>query len=302
MPELPDITVYQEALERHCVGHRLEGLRLPGFFLVRTYEVSPFEAQGKTLRHVSRLGKQLVFEWDDDLYFVLHLMIAGRLRWHKAGTKIPGRIGHMALDFDHGTLILTEAGSKKRAAMYVVRGADALKTYDRGGLEPLAATLGEFETALARENRTLKRALTSPHLFSGIGNAYSDEILHRARLSPLKWTSRLTGDQAERLYHATYDVLTEWTERLRREAGNGFPDKVTAFRPEMVVHGKYGQPCLVCGDPVQRIVRAENEVNYCATCQTGGKVLADRSLSTLLKGDWPKTIEEWEALPGKSNA
>jgi formamidopyrimidine-DNA glycosylase len=258
-------------------------------------EPSLTEAEGKTVYGLRRLGKRLVFELDEDLFLVLHLMIAGRLHWKERGAKPPGKIGLAAFDFPNGTLTLTEAGSKKRASLHVVRGAESLASHQPGGLEVLDADLSTFAAALRRENHTLKRALTDPHLFSGIGNAYSDEILHRSRLSPLTWTGRLTDDEVARLFEAAHSTLREWIERLRAQAGDEFPEKVTAFRPEMAVHGRFGQPCPVCGTAVQRIIYAENETNYCPRCQTKGKVLADRSLSRLLKGDWPASIEELEA-------
>jgi formamidopyrimidine-DNA glycosylase len=248
--------------------------------------------EGRTLVSTRRIGKRIVLALQGDHFLVLHLMIAGRLRWKARGTKPPGRIGHAAFDFPKGTLILTEAGSKKRATLFAVRGEAALHEHDPGGLEVLGAALAEFAAALRRENHTLKRALTDPHLFAGIGNAYSDEILHRARLSPVTLTQRLGDAEVARLHAATLDTLRLWTERLRAEAGGTFPEKVTAFRPEMAVHGKYGQPCPTCGAPVQRIVYAENETNYCARCQTGGRILADRALSRLLKKSWPRSIDE----------
>jgi formamidopyrimidine-DNA glycosylase len=245
---------------------------------------------------LSRLGKRIVFELEDDLFLIIHLMTAGRLHWREPGAKIPKKYGLASFDFPSGTLLLTEAGTKKRASLHLVRGSAALKEHDPGGLEVLEADLAAFCETLARENHTLKRSLTDPHLFSGIGNAYSDEILHRARLSPVKQTRQLTDEEIARLYEATRATLNEWVERLRQETGPGFPEKVTAFRPAMAVHGKYRKPCPVCGSPVQRIVYAENETNYCAQCQTGGRLLADRSLSRLLKEDWPRTLEELEEI------
>lgn len=295
MPELPDIVVYIDCLHPRVVGKTLDRIRIANPFLLRSVDPPLSEAEGKTVRGLRRLGKRIVFELDGDLHLVLHLMIAGRLQWKPVGTMPPGRIGLAAFDFDSGTLILTEAGTKRRASLHFVRGVDRLAEHQPGGLEVLDATLAQFRDALARENHTLKRSLTDPRLFSGIGNAYSDEILHRARLSPLTWTTRLTKEESARLFKATRETLTEWVERLRAEAGNGFPEKVTAFRKEMAVHGKFQQPCPVCGTAVQRIAYAENETNYCPRCQTGGKVLADRALSRLLKGDWPASIEEWEA-------
>ena len=248
---------------------------------------------------VRRIGKRVVLELEDGFFIVVHLMIAGRLRWKPPGQKIPGRLGLAAFDFDEGTLLLTEASKKKRAALHVCRGEDALHEHDAGGIDPLGIGYEAFRDALTDSNHTVKRALTDPRIFSGIGNAYSDEILHRAKLSPLIWTQRMSEDQTERLYVATGQVLREWVERLVAQQGDGFPDKVTAFRPEMAAHGKYGEPCPVCGDPIQRIVFADRETNYCATCQTGGKLLADRALSRLLKGDWPRSLEDLESLRRK---
>ncbi len=257
-------------------------------------EPPPASAEGKTVRGLRRLGKRIVFALDDELFLVLHLMIAGRLHWRPSGAKPPGRVGLAAFDFPDGALVLTEAGTKKRASLHLVQGADRLAAHQPGGLEVLETDLAAFRDALRRENHTLKRALADPHLFSGVGNAYSDEILHRAGLSPLTWTSRLTDAEVARLFDATGAVLREWLDRLRAEAGDGFPEKVTAFREGMAVHGRFGQPCPVCGTAVQRIVYAENETNYCPRCQTDGKVLADRSMSRLLKDDWPRSVEEWE--------
>jgi len=247
---------------------------------------------GKRVVEVSRLGKRIVIALESDFFIVIHLMIAGRFRWLDAGAKIPGKLGLAAIDFPNGTLVLTEAGSKKRASIHLVRGVEALRAHDPGGLEPLEVSLDDFRAALTRERHTLKRSLTDPHLFSGIGNAYSDEILHRARLSPVKMTTSLTDEELERLWRATRETLIDWTNRLREQTGEGFPEKVTAFRKEMAVHGRYNQPCPDCGTPVQRIVYADNETNYCARCQTGGRLLADRALSRLLHGDWPKSIDE----------
>jgi formamidopyrimidine-DNA glycosylase len=294
MPELPDVVVYLECLERRVVGQTLEKIRLTSPFLLRSVEPSPARAEGKTVEGLRRLGKRIVFELEDELFLVLHLMIAGRLHWKERGAKPPGRVGLAAFDFPGGTLILTEAGTKKRASLHLVQGADRLAEHQPGGLEVLDADLGAFRAALQKENHTLKRALTDPRLLSGIGNAYSDEILHRARLSPLIWTNRLTDDEFARLFEAARTTLREWTERLRADVGDGFPEKVTAFRDDMAVHGRFGQPCPVCATAVQRIVYAENETNYCPRCQTNGKVLADRSLSRLLKDDWPHSIDELE--------
>jgi formamidopyrimidine-DNA glycosylase len=297
MPELPDIEVYVEALSTRVRGQALERVRLGSPFLLRSADPPLSAAEGREVTAVRRLGKRIVLALDPDLFLALHLMIAGRLHWKDRGAKLPGRVGLAAFDFPTGTLVLTEAGSKRRAALHLVRGEDALRALDKGGLEPLGADLAAFRAALARENHTLKRALTDPALFSGIGNAYSDEILHRARLSPVKLTSRLDDDEVRRLHEATQTVLAEWVARLRSEAAGAFPEGVTAFRPEMAVHGRHRQPCPVCGTAVQRIVRAENEVNYCPRCQTGGQILSDRSLARLLKHDWPRTIDELERNP-----
>jgi formamidopyrimidine-DNA glycosylase len=291
MPELPDITVYVEALERRIIGQPIEEIRLSTPFLLRTVEPPLAELIGKRVVGVERLGKRIALVLEDDLFLVLHLMIAGRLHW-KPRTAKAGRKGLAELVFANGTLTLTEAGTKRRASLYVVRGRAALEPHTRGGLEVLDATLDEFAERLRSENHTVKRSLTDPRLFSGIGNAYSDEILHRARLSPVKLTSRLTDEEIATLFDATKATLIEWTDRLRAEAAEEFPEKVTAFRPEMAVHGKFGQPCPVCGTLVQRIRYADNETNYCARCQTDGKLLADRGLSRLLKQDWPKSIDE----------
>lgn len=292
MPELPDITVYVEALERRIVGQVLRDVRLQTPFLLRTVDPPLGAISGKRLLAVRRIGKRIVFSFDEELYVAIHLMIAGRLHWKPTTAKTRGRADLAAFDFDTGTLVLTEAGTTRRASLHIVRGADGLAPLARGGLEVQEASADEFAARLRSENHTLKRALTDPRLFSGIGNAYSDEILFRARLSPVKVTSRLSDEEVVRLYAAVRDVLVEWTTRLRAETAGEFPEKVTAFRPEMAVHGKYGQPCTVCGTPVQRIRYANNETNYCARCQTGGKLLADRALSRLLKGDWPKSIDE----------
>jgi len=296
VPELPDITVYLEALERRIAGRKLERVRLASPFLLRTVAPPLAAAEGQTVSGLRRLGKRIAIGFENDCWLVLHLMIAGRLHWREPGVTLSQRRALAAFDFDSGSLVLTEAGSKKRASLHVVEGAAGLQALDSGGLETLEAGLDEFAARLASENHTLKRALTDPHVLSGIGNAYSDEILHAARLSPAALTSRLGGEEIARLYEATRRTLEEWTERLRRQAGGGFPEKVTAFREGMAVHGRFGQPCPRCGAPVQRIRYADNETNYCARCQTGGKLLADRSLSRLLKQDWPRTLEELEAL------
>jgi formamidopyrimidine-DNA glycosylase len=294
MPELPDVTVYVERIADRVVRHTLEGVRLASPFLLRSVEPPLSEVAGKHVEDVERLGKRIVFVLEDGLFLVLHLMIAGRLKWAKHGAKIPGKVGLAAFDFSSGTLLLREASSKKRASLHVVRGRKALAEFDRGGIEPLTATKAEFAAALTSENHTLKRSLTDPRLFSGIGNAYSDEILHRARLSPVALTQKLDDDAIARLYAATQELLADWTHKLREESVDKFPENVTAFRPEFAVHGKYRQPCPVCGKPVQRIRYAENETNYCAVCQTGGKLLADRALSRLLHGDWPKSLDEMD--------
>ena len=294
MPELPDVVVYLEALERRILGRRLESVRLVSPFVLRTVDPPLSAAEGRRVLRLRRIGKRLVWCLEDDLFVVLHLMIAGRLRWAAAGARTPGRIGLAAFDFEDGTLLLTEAGSKRRASLHLVRGASAVQAFERGGLEPLEAGEAEFVLRLRLENHTLKRALTDPRLFSGIGNACSDEILHRARLSPLRLTSRLTEEDAARLFGATRSVLAEWTDRLRRETGEGFPEKVTAFRDGMAVHGRFRQPCPDCGTPIQRIRYAENETNYCPVCQTEGRLLADRGLSRLLRKDWPRSLQELE--------
>ena len=298
MPELPDVVVYIECLRPRVVEQPLERIRLASPFLLRSVDPPLDQVVGKHVRRLRRLGKRIVFEMDGKLFLVLHLMIAGRLHWKAKGAKPPGKIGLAAFDFPNGTLTLTEASTKKRASLHLVRGEEQLAQHQPGGLEVLEADLPAFRAALQRENHTLKRALTDPHLFSGIGNAYSDELLHRARLSPLAWTSRLGDEEAARLFEATQVTLREWTERLRAEAGDGFPERVTAFRPGMAVHGRFGKPCPDCGTAVQRIIYAENETNYCPRCQTNGKVLADRSLSRLLKDDWPRSIEELEERGG----
>jgi formamidopyrimidine-DNA glycosylase len=292
VPELPDITVYIEALESRIRGQLLERTRIAKPFLLRSVDPPISATQGKRVIGLRRMGKRIVVELEDDLFLVIHLMIAGRLRWLPAGGKVPGKIGLAAFDFPNGTLIFTEAGSKRRASLWLVRGEQSLVQFERGGLEVLDADLAVFTERLIQENHTLKRSLTDPRLFSGIGNAYSDEILHRAKLSPIKHTRRLSQEEIQRLFDATRAVLVEWTERLRHESKGDFPAKVTAFREEMAVHGKFGKPCPVCGTPVQRIRYADNETNYCPRCQTDGKLLADRALSRLLKQDWPRSIDE----------
>ena len=294
MPELPDVTVYVEALRERVVGARLERLRLVNPFVLRSVDPPLSDVVGRAVTGVSRLGKRIVLALPDERFVVIHLMIAGRLHWKAAGARPPGKIGVAAFDFSTGTLVMTEAGTKKRAAIHLVRGAGALAEHDPGGLEPLTASLEEFRAALTTESHTLKRALTDPTIFSGIGNAYGDEILHRARLSPVRLTRALSDDETKRLYEATRTTLADWIERLRREAGGEFPEGVTAFRPAMAVHGRFRQPCPDCGAPVQRIVYAENETNYCPRCQTGDRLLADRGLSRLLKQDWPRTLDELE--------
>ncbi len=298
MPELPDVTVYVERLRELFTGQALQQVRLGSPFLLRSVDPPLAVASGKPVRSVRRLGKRIVLELEDGLFLVIHLMIAGRLHWKPPAAPLPRRLGLAAFDFPDGTLLLTEAGTRKRASLHLVQGAAALAAFDRGGVEPLEAGLEVFREALLRENHTLKRALTDPRLLSGIGNAYSDEILHRARLSPVRLTRQLDQPEIERLYAGTRDVLREWTERIRTGTGTGLPEKVTAFREGMAVHGRYGQPCPVCGTPVQRIRYADNETNYCATCQTGGRLLADRALSRLLKRDWPRSLEEMEERKG----
>ena len=299
MPELPDVLVYLDALAPRIVGTTLERVRLASPFLVRSVDPPLTHAFGTTVLGLRRLGKRIVLTLSGDLFLVIHLMIAGRLRWKDRGAKVPGKLGLAAFDFTRGTLLLTEASTRKRAALHLVRGEAALAAFDMGGLEVLESSLDAFRAALARERHTVKRSLTDPRLFSGIGNAYSDEILHRARLSPVAMSDRLTDDEIARLHDATRTTLREWTERLRQETGIGFPERVTAFRDGMAVHGRYRQPCPACNAPVQRIVHAENESNYCPTCQTGGKLLADRSLSRVLKADWPRTLEELDERLGR---
>jgi formamidopyrimidine-DNA glycosylase len=294
VPELPDVVVYIEALERRIVGARLTRVRLASPFLLRSFDPPLSAVAERAVRGLRRLGKRIVMAFEGDLFLVLHLMIAGRLQWRERGAKIPGKLGLAAFDFSTGTLTLTEAGTVKRAALHLVRGEAGLRELDPGGLEVLDASPAAFREALGRESHTLKRALTDPRLFSGIGNAYSDEILHRARLSPVKLTRQLNDEEIERLRLATRETLEAWTAALRQETGEGFPERVTAFRPGMAVHGRFRQPCPACGSPVQRIVYAENETNYCAQCQTAGRLLADRALSRLLRADWPRTLSELE--------
>jgi formamidopyrimidine-DNA glycosylase len=294
VPELPDIVAYIAALEPRVVGRRLESVRLGSPFFLRSVDPPLSALAGRTILGLRRMGKRIVFELEGDLFLVLHLMIAGRLHWKPGRGKLAGRTSLAALDFADTSLLVTEAASKKRASMHVVRGEAGLAAFDRGGVEPLDAALPAFREALTRENHTVKRALTDPRLFSGIGNAYSDEILHRARLSPAKLTKRMTEEEIERLYEATRETLEKWRDRFVADARRAFPEKVTAFREGMAVHGRYRKPCPDCGTPVQRIVYAENESNYCPKCQTGGKLLADRALSQLLRGDWPRTLEELE--------
>ena len=299
MPELPDILLYQQALANRIVGERLERVRIASPFLLRTSDPPVTDLAGRRVQEIRRLGKRIVFGFDGDYFAVLHLMIAGRLHWKPPGVRIAGRSNLAAWDFPGGSLLLTEAATKHRASLHLVRGAAALAAHDPGGLDVFRTTAEQFRAALTRESHTLKRALTDPRLFDGIGNAYSDEILHAARLSPLRLTAQLTPEETDRLFQATKRTLEHWIERLRLEAGNGFPEKVTAFRTGMAVHGRFRQPCPVCGSPIQRIRYAENEVNYCATCQTGGRLLADRSLSRLLKEDWPRSLDEWEERVGR---
>ncbi len=294
MPELPDIEAYLHAIAARVTGERLAGVRLGNPFFLRSVDPPLAEVAGRRVLGLSRLGKRIVIELEGDLFLVLHLMIAGRLHWRAPGAKVGGRGAVAAFDFPGGSLVLSEAGTKKRASLHLVAGRQRLRLFDRGGLEVLEADLTSFHEALARENHTLKRALTDPRLFSGIGNAYSDEILHRARLSPAKLTQKLSAEEVSRLHGATRAVLEEWRARLVEEARRSFPEKVTAFREGMAVHGRYGKPCPACGSPVQRIVYATNASNYCATCQTGGRLLADRALSQLLRSDWPRTLEELE--------
>ena len=294
MPELPDVELYLHALGSRIVGQPLEAVRFASPFLLRSIDPPAEALIGRRVLAVRRLGKRLVWELEVDLFVVIHLMIAGRFRWKERGAQIPAKVGLAAFDFPNGSLLFTEAGSKRQASLYFVRGARALDAHDPGGIEPLEMSLEAFTRTLQRENHTVKRALTDPHLFSGIGNAYSDEILHTARMSPMKQTLQMSAGEIERLYGAVVETLHRWKRRLLDEAGDAFPEKVTAFRAGMAVHGRYGKPCPVCGTAVQRIRYAANEANYCPTCQTGGKLLADRALSRLLKDDWPRSLEELE--------
>jgi formamidopyrimidine-DNA glycosylase len=295
MPELPDVELYLHALKPRVLRQPLERLRIGNPFIIRTYDPPADALHGRRITDVRRLGKRIVFAFEEDLFLVLHLMIAGRLRWRDRGAAIPNKVGLAAFDFPGGTLLLTEAGSKRQASIHIVRGAEGLSAHRREGIEVLDADLPHFAERLTRENHTLKRALTDPHIFSGIGNAYSDEILHAARLSPMKLTSTLNDEDIERLFYATRDTLMSWVQRLRDDAGDDFPEKVTAFREGMAVHGRYGKPCPVCGTPVQRIVYARNEANYCSRCQTGGRLLSDRALSRLMRDDWPRTLDDLES-------
>jgi formamidopyrimidine-DNA glycosylase len=294
MPELPEIELYLHALEARIVEETIERVRIASPSLLKTFDPPVSAVQGKRVTGLRRVGKRVVLDLEDDLHVVIHLMISGRFHWKEYGAAIPKKVGHGAIDFSSGTLIITEASPKKRAQLWIVRGEEGVKAQDRGGIEPLEASLPEFKQALLKENRTLKRALTDPRLFSGIGNAHSDEILWEAKLSPIRLTRQLDDEEIARLYEATQTSLRTWTDLLQAEAGEEFPTKVTAFHPQMAMHGKYGKPCPRCDAPIQRIVYADNETNYCARCQTGGKLLADRSLSRLLKDDWPRTLEELE--------
>ena len=294
MPELPDVAIYLERLTALVLDRRIEHARIINPFVLRTVAPPIVMLEGRRVVSLGRIGKRIVIGAEGALFLVVHLMIAGRLRWRPPGRKLPGKLALAALEFEHGTLFLSEAGSKRRASMHIVEGEDALRPFDRGGLEVIDAPAAAFAERLRSENHTLKRALTDPRLFSGIGNAYSDEILHRARLSPLALTRRLSDEEIARLHHAVVETLRDWTDRLRAEVGDGFPETVTAFRDGMAVHGRFGHPCPVCGVPVQRIRYADNETNYCARCQTGGRLLADRAMSRLLKQDWPRSIEEVE--------
>jgi len=294
VPELPDVAVYVERLRALTIGHPIRAIRIASPFVLRTVSPSPRDLVGAKVETVERIGKRIVIGVEGDRYIVIHLMIAGRLRWKETGAKLPAKVGLVGIDFDDGTLVFTEASPKKRASLHVVAGRAALAEFDRGGLDVFTATLPQFAERLRSERHTVKRALTDPTLFDGIGNAYSDEILHAAKLSPFRMTPAMTDAEIATLHRAAIDTLNVWTDRLRAEVGDGFPDKVTAFRPEMAVHGKFGKPCPTCGTPVQRIVYADNEANYCPTCQTEGKLLADRALSRLLKDDWPRSLEELE--------
>ncbi|HUA34493.1 MAG TPA: DNA-formamidopyrimidine glycosylase family protein [Candidatus Binataceae bacterium] len=295
MPELPDVTVYVEAIRQRTLGHKLMRAVIKSLFLLRSTQPPLADTYGRTIDDVRRLGKRIAIGVEGDLWLVLHLMIAGRLHWNTAKPKMGSKNVLAAFEFDNGWLSLTEAGTQRRAALHVVAGEEGLASLNAGGIEPLEVSLAEFTTALRASNHTLKRSLTDPHIFSGIGNSYSDEILHRAQLSPIAMSTKLRDEEVERLYEATRATLIEWTDRLRNEARGAFPEKVTAFRPEMAVHGRYGQPCPRCGSKVQRIRYASNETNYCARCQTGGRLLADRALSQLLHEDWPRTLDELEA-------
>jgi formamidopyrimidine-DNA glycosylase len=301
VPELPDVEVYVEALRDRVLGKPLERIRLGSPFLLRTVEPPLSALAGRRIEGVFRMGKRVVLALEGGFFLSIHLMVAGRLHWKPAGAKLPGKVGLAAFDFADGTLTLTEAGSKRRAALHAFSGREALRALDRGGIEPLEASPAAFRDALRRENHTLKRALTDPRLLAGIGGAYADEILHRARLSPTQLTGHLDAPELERLRVAAVEVLSGWTERLRREAAGAFPEGVTAFREGMSVHGRHRQPCPDCGTAVQRIVHADNETDYCPRCQTGGRILSDRSLARLLKDDWPRTIEEMEALEERRN-
>lgn len=300
MPELPDIRAYIHALEPRIVGKPIEHIRLASVFLLRTADPPIEDIPGRTVRELRRIGKRIAIGVDGDLWLVLHLMIAGRLHWRQPGAKLGGRQNLAAFDFSDGSLVLTEAGSKHRASLHVLKGQEGLDSIDPGGIEVLDCDLDSFRHALTVENRTLKRALTDPRILSGIGNAYSDEILHAARLSPILQTQKLTDEEWKRLFDATRETLKQWIDQLSAEADDAFPEKVTAFRKDMAVHGRFGQPCPRCSSPIQRIRYADNETNYCATCQTGGKLLADRSLSRILKSDWPRTLEELETLKGRT--
>jgi formamidopyrimidine-DNA glycosylase len=296
MPELPDIAAYIAAIEARVLGQPLEHVRIASAFLLRTAKPAVSEAEGRTVREIRRIGKRIAIGVDGDIWLVLHLMIAGRLHWRAPAAKLAGRNALAAFDFANGSLVLTEAGSKRRAALHLVAGEAQLEAMDPGGIDVFASDLEAFRKAFTAENRTLKRALTDPRIVSGVGNAYSDEILHAARLSPVTLTHKLSAEEWQRLYDATRQTLQLWMDRMLAEAAAGFPEKVTAFRPEMAVHGRFGLPCPRCGSPVQRIRYADNETDYCAVCQTGGRVLADRSLSRLMKSDWPRTLDELEAL------